>query len=219
MIKTDPIPVSSRAKALIFDCDGTLADTMPLHWEAWQTTFREYGYSCTREFMEPFMGVPAVTILETYNRVHGTNINPREFTAKKNKRAADMIGGAQPIIPVVSIVRRYHRRLPMAVASGGTRANVECTLATIGLTDMFVTVLTADDDVAPKPSPGIFLEAARRLKTTPQDCQVFEDGEPGLVAARLAGMIVTDVRPFLDQTGTTVSPNAHQPLNHRQRSD
>ena len=86
----------------------------------------------------------------------------------------------------------------MAVASGGTRENVMLTLRSIGLESCFAAVLTSDDDVAPKPDPEIFIEAARRMKVAPGACQVFEDGDAGLEAARKAGMFMTDVRAYID---------------------
>ena len=85
----------------------------------------------------------------------------------------------------------------MAVASGGTRENVMLTLESIGFADCFTAVLTSDDDVRPKPDPEILLEAARRMHVPPGACQVFEDGEAGFEAARRAGMVATDVRPYL----------------------
>jgi HAD superfamily hydrolase (TIGR01509 family) len=85
----------------------------------------------------------------------------------------------------------------MAVASGGTRDNVLLTLDVLGLADFFEAIITADDPVKPKPDPDIFLEAARRMQVEPIHCQVFEDGDAGLKAARMAGMVATDIRPFV----------------------
>jgi HAD superfamily hydrolase (TIGR01509 family) len=97
----------------------------------------------------------------------------------------------------VDVVRRYASLLPMAVASGGSRFNVELQLKTVGILQLFQAVITADDDVAPKPSPDIFLEAAKRIHVDPEQCQVFEDGDIGLDAAREAKMLATDIRLFL----------------------
>jgi len=94
-------------------------------------------------------------------------------------------------------VRRHHGKLPMAVVSGGRRDNVLLTLESLGLRRFFAVILTADDPIPPKPAPDLFLEAARRLEAAPGLCLVFEDGDMGLEAARLAGMRVTDVRRFL----------------------
>jgi beta-phosphoglucomutase-like phosphatase (HAD superfamily) len=191
------IHVPSQVRGLIFDCDGTLADTMPTHWKAWHETFAAYGKTCPQAFLERCMGIPSAEIVRRYNITYGENIDPLRFSMEKDRRSHEGLAHVGPIVPVVDVVRRYQGRLPMAVASGGIRMNVETALEAIGLQGYFETVLTADDDVPPKPSPAIFIEAARRLRVDPADCQVFEDGDPGLEAARKAGMIATDIRPFL----------------------
>jgi beta-phosphoglucomutase-like phosphatase (HAD superfamily) len=191
------IHIPPQVRGLIFDCDGTLADTMPTHWKAWHETFAAYGKTCPQAFLERCMGIPSAAIVRLYNETFGEEFDPLQFSAEKDRRSQEGLAHVGPIVPVVDVVRRYRGRLPMAVASGGIRKNVEMALGSIGLQGYFETILTADDDVPPKPSPAIFIEAARRLGVDPAECQVFEDGDPGLEAARKAGMIVTDIRPFL----------------------
>jgi beta-phosphoglucomutase-like phosphatase (HAD superfamily) len=191
------IHVPPQVRGLIFDCDGTLADTMPTHWKAWHETFAAYGKTCPQAFLEKCMGIPSVRIVSLYNAAYGEKLDPQRFSAEKDRRSQEGLAYVGPIVPVVDVVRRYRGRLPMAVASGGIRKNVDMALEAIGLQGYFETILTADDDVPPKPSPAIFIEAARRLGVDPADCQVFEDGDAGLEAARQAGMIATDIRPFL----------------------
>ena len=190
------ITVSPTIRGLIFDCDGTLADTMPIHMAAWCDTFRAYGYACPHEFLNEVKGMPAVKIVETYNRRFGTAIDAPQFAREKNQLAHQNLAQARPIPAVMAIVERFKGRLPMAVASGGTRKNVLLILETIGLGDAFITVIAGDDPIPSKPDPAIFLEAARRIEVAPERCQVFEDGDAGLKAARMAGMVATDVRPF-----------------------
>jgi HAD superfamily hydrolase (TIGR01509 family) len=189
--------VAKGVKGLIFDCDGTLADTMPIHIEAWAATFAARGISCPPDFIEHVKGMPAENIIAEFNRRYNHTIDTRSFAKEKNHRAQQQLGKAQPIQPVVDIVLQHLNILPMAVASGGTRGNVILTLDAIGLTHCFQTIITSDDSVAPKPDPQIFLEGARRLGVEPSLCQVFEDGNPGLEAARRAGMVATDVRKFI----------------------
>ena len=190
------IHIPPQVKGLIFDCDGTLADTMPTHWKAWHETLAAYGKTCPQAFLERCMGIPSVRIVSLYNAAYGEKLDPQRFSAEKDRRSHEGLAHVGPIVPVVDVVRRYHGRLPMAVASGGIRMNVDLALEAIGLQDYFETILTADDDVPPKPSPAIFMEAARRLGVEPVYCQVFEDGDAGLEAARKAGMIATDIRPY-----------------------
>ena len=191
------IRVLPGMEGLIFDCDGTLADTMPIHIKAWCETFADYGLQCPETFLHSVKGMPAKKIIERFNRLYGHQIDPVAFARQKNETAREKLHESLPIEPVAAIVRRYRDKLPMAVASGGTRENVLLTLSAVGFGDCFAAVLTSDDDIPPKPDPGIFVEAARRMNVAPAVCQVFEDGDAGLEAARRAGMAATDVRPYL----------------------
>ena len=191
------IPVVSDIEGLIFDCDGTLADTMPIHITAWCDSFAAHGVTCPEDFIQSVTGMPAEKIVAVFNQRYHHHIDALAFAAEKNRRARERLSEAVPIDPVVDIVRRYRGILPMAVASGGTRDNVHLTLDVLGLVDCFETIITADDPIRPKPDPDIFLEAARRMQVEPLLCQVFEDGDAGLEAARMAGMVATDIRPFV----------------------
>ncbi|NLF24561.1 MAG: HAD family phosphatase [Deltaproteobacteria bacterium] len=185
--------VDSSIKALIFDCDGTLADTMEVHHQAWKETLAHFGKECPQVELELCSGIPSTDLVKMLNQEFGWKLDPLHFCRKKEGRFRELAVIVRPIEPVVALARAYAGKLPMAVASGGTRENVEFTLEAIGLQGVFDAVITADDDVAPKPSPEIFLEAARRLGVSPQACLVFEDGVPGIQGARQAGMQVIDV--------------------------
>ncbi len=188
--------VPGEIRGLIFDCDGTLADTLPLHYVAWEETFAALGLPCPMEFLIQHNGKPTDLIVVLYNTVFGSSIDVERFTADKERRTYALLDRARPIESVAALARRYRGRLPMAVVSGSNRANVERTLRAIGMRELFPVVLTADDGLPPKPAPTLFLEAARRLEVEPRQCQVFEDADAGLEAARRAGMLATDVRPF-----------------------
>jgi len=194
---TISIPVENNTKALIFDCDGTLADTMGMHMEAWNEAFSKFGKTCPEAFLEPLKGMKERHIIELFNEKFEENVDCREFLIEKHNHFRSKLKDVKPIEPVVEIVRTYYEKLPLAVVSGGTRINVLLTLETIGLDGLFDVILTADDHVKPKPAPDILIEAAWQLKVDPGDCQVFEDGEIGLKAARAAGMMGTDIRPYL----------------------
>jgi HAD superfamily hydrolase (TIGR01509 family) len=191
------ITVFPETKGLIFDCDGTLADSMPLHIEAWCEAFAAVGENCPRELIISLQGMPAEKIVDAFNQKFNRNINARQVARDKNNRAREKLREAKPIVPVVNIVRNFRGKLPMAVVSGSTRENVSLIIDIIGLTNHFDAVITSDDHINPKPSPDIFLEAARRLNVDPRYCQVFEDGDVGLKAAHIAGMIATDVRLYI----------------------
>ena len=193
---TSVIVVPDGVRGLIFDCDGTLADTLPLHYAAWEETFAEQGLPCPMEFLIQHNGKPTYLIVALYNAAFDLSIDVERFTADKERRTYALLERAKPIAPVAMVVRRHAGRLPMAVVSGSNRANVERVLRAIDMHELFAAVLTADDGLPPKPAPALFLEAARRLGVEPHACQVFEDADSGLEAARRAGMLATDVRLF-----------------------
>lgn len=180
--------------ALIFDCDGTLADTMPGHFTAWVAALRAGGGDISEKQFYSLAGVTSAAIIDILNREHGYTLNVAETVEAKEKRYVETLHEVEEIKAVADIARTYRGKVPMAVASGGLRSVVHATLDTIGLRPLFDAIVTAEDVVYGKPAPDIFLEAAARLGVAPIDCIVYEDGDPGIVAARAAGMRVIDVR-------------------------
>jgi beta-phosphoglucomutase-like phosphatase (HAD superfamily) len=188
------IEIPPGTEGLLFDCDGTLADTMPLHYRAWHETLMDYGVDCPRAFIDRHAGVPTRLIVEHVNRDFGVSLDPVRISDEKEARFAKRLHESLPVEEVVATAKACAGRLPMGVVSGGTRDLVVPTLQAIGVLDLFEVIVTADDPVRPKPAPDVFLEGARRLGVEPTRCHVFEDGEPGIIAAHAAGMTVTDVR-------------------------
>ena len=187
--------VPDHIKGLIFDCDGTIADTMPLHYQAWVAALGEHGVEFPKAMFYEMAGIPTDRIIEILNERHGHNMPVADTARRKDAMFEEMIPQVVAITPVVDIVRQYHGKLPMAVASGGTLGLVTKTLDALGLTPFFQTLVTADDVKHGKPAPDIFLEAARRIGVYPELCCGFEDGELGLQAIRAAGMMAIDIRP------------------------
>jgi beta-phosphoglucomutase family hydrolase len=183
-------------KGLIFDCDGTIADTMPLHYKAWAAALREHGHDFPEALFYEMAGIPSVRIVELLNERHGYHMPPIETADRKERMYLDTIQHVRAIEPVVQIVNEYAGRLPMAVATGGTRAIACKTLEALNILQHFAALVTADDVAHGKPAPDIFLEAARRINVDPKLCCAFEDAELGLQSARAAGMLVIDVRPM-----------------------
>ncbi len=197
------IPVYEGVKGLIFDCDGTLADTMNIHVRSWEETMKRYGQDCPVDFLRPLNGMPAEEIVIRFNRTFGTDLDVQNVANAKNEMIYEGLKAAKPIVPVAKIARDLKGKLPMSVVSGGTRRNVLRTLEAIGMADFFGTVITADDGLKPKPHPQMFLEAADRMGVPPELCQVFEDGDSGIQAAGAAGMPFVDVRPWVDPQGVS----------------
>ena len=188
------IEVPVWIQGLIFDCDGTLVDSMPLHMKAWEHAITQAGGVWDYDFIFSKKGMQGKDILALYNETFGMNLDVEKTAHVKQQYFYKYCKEMKPIDSVVDVVYRYASRLPMAVASGGSRENVILSLELIGIKQFFTAIITADDDVPPKPSPAIFLEAARRINVPPEFCQVFEDGDIGLEAARAAGMVATDIR-------------------------
>jgi beta-phosphoglucomutase family hydrolase len=188
-------------KGLVFDCDGTVADTMPLHYKAWVTALGEHGVEFPEALFYELAGIPTPRIVEILNERHGHNMPAQETASYKDSLYEAMIPQVSVITPVVDIVRQYHGKLPMAVATGGSRGVVTKTLNALGLLHYFQTLVTADDVVNGKPAPDIFLEAARRIGVPPEHCCGFEDAELGLQSIRAAGMMAIDIRPMYQWAG------------------
>ena len=184
-------------RALIFDCDGTLADTMPLHWHAWQVVSQRHGIHFTEERFYALGGVPSRDILKMLREEQGLNYDHHEVSVEKEHAFLPFVPTVQGIEEVIAIARAHHGRLPMAVASGGKKRVVEQVLAHLGIRHWFAAVVTSEDVTRQKPEPDIFLEAARQLGVEPQFCRAYEDTDLGMDAIRAAGMTAVDVRAFV----------------------
>jgi len=191
-----PDDTTSSILGLIFDCDGTLADTMPLHFLAWRETLDQYKIDFSEDRFYSLGGQPTVTIVEQLAKEQGIDLSPPEVAQQKEDAFLKHLPEVKPIEPIVDIVRQHHGQLPMAVASGSHREVVKMVLEIIGLSDLFDDhrIVGAEDTKLHKPNPDVFLEAARRIEVTPERCRVYEDAELGIEAARRAGMECFDVR-------------------------
>lgn len=184
-------------RGLIFDCDGTLADTMPAHHRAWVAMLQPHGIPFPEDRFYAMGGMPTAQIIRVLAEGAGVAVHDVDAMVHAKERLfLQMLDAVQPIVPVVAIANAYRNVLPMAVASGGYRDVVGRTLDRLQLRAWFQAMVTAEDTQRHKPEPDVFLEAARRLAVPPAACAVFEDTELGLEAARRAGMLGLDVRPW-----------------------
>jgi len=181
-------------RGIIFDCDGTLADTMPLHWRAWQVISRRHGFALNEERFYSLGGVPSRDILKLLSAEQGIALDPLAVAREKEAEYLPLIAQVEPINTVVGTAREHYGRIPLAVASGGTRRVIEQVLEHLGIRQLFQAVVTTEDVVNQKPAPDIFLEAARRIGVPPQFCRAYEDTDLGMKAIRAAGMEAVDVR-------------------------
>jgi HAD superfamily hydrolase (TIGR01509 family) len=183
---------------VIFDCDGTLADTMPLHYRAWAETLALSGAAMSEALFYELGGVPTEEIVRILNARHGYQLSVRETAVDKEERYEALLPQAPAVRPVVALARSLCGQLPLAVASGGIRRLVDKTIAALDLTHCFQAIKTAEDVVHGKPAPDLFLAAAAALGVPPDRCLVYEDSDLGLEAARRAGMRWVDVRPLVE---------------------
>ncbi|HTN76391.1 MAG TPA: HAD-IA family hydrolase [Pirellulaceae bacterium] len=183
-------------QALIFDCDGTLTDSMPVHYLSWHATLSRHGIVFEEERFYALGGMPTDKIIAMLSSEQGIPLDHMEIAREKEDDFLKSLHLVVPIEPVVQVVREHHGKLKMAVASGGWRAVVRRQLELIGYLEHFDTIVAAEDTELHKPEPDVFLEAARRLNVPPQFCRVYEDSDLGIEAARRAGMEWVDVRQW-----------------------
>jgi HAD superfamily hydrolase (TIGR01509 family) len=175
-------------KAYLFDCDGTIADSMPLHYKAWKHILDQHECPFPEEQFYAWGGMPIREILDTLNRLNGLNMPIDELVTIKEEHYYNMLPELQPVHEVLEHIHEAHGRVPFAVVSGSTRESVLRSLGTLGLLDRFDTLVCAGDYTKSKPDPEPYLMAAERLGVAPGDCLVFEDTEMGVDSAKAAGM-------------------------------
>ncbi|MGA2247182.1 MAG: HAD-IA family hydrolase [Verrucomicrobiota bacterium] len=184
-------------KGLIFDCDGTLADTMPLHWRAWQMVTRRHDLYFPEDRFYALGGVPSRDILKLLALEQGRSLDHIAVAHEKESAYLPLMNEVEPIAAVVEIARANFGKIPMAVASGGTQAIITQVLEHLKIRPWFKAVVTNEMVKNQKPAPDIFLEAARRIGVEPKYCRAYEDTDLGLQAIRSAGMDAVDVRELL----------------------
>lgn len=189
----------STSLALIFDFDGTLVDTMPTHFRAWNNVLPSYGLSLSEERFYALGGWSTRRLAELLISESGRPFSVDELVCAKENEFERLATQVKPIEPILDIARRHRGQLPMAVATSGLRRIVLPMLEQLDIAGWFGAIVTADDVVNPKPAPDLFLEAARRLNVVPSACRVYEDTEAGLEAAARAGMEAIDVRPLINR--------------------
>jgi HAD superfamily hydrolase (TIGR01509 family) len=182
--------------ALLFDCDGTLADTMPAHYRAWLCVTEHHGLTFDEDRFYSMGGRPTGDIIATLAREAGLEIDIAAAAEMKEMAFLEQVECVAPIDPVIEVIYRCRGRVPMAVVTGGYRHVCRRILAQLGIADCFDLIVASEDTARHKPDPDPYLEAARQLGAVPARCVVWEDSDLGIEAARRAGMQWVDVRAF-----------------------
>lgn len=176
--------------------DGTLADTMPSHYEAWSVILQRYGLEMSEDRFYALGGWPTERVADLLISESGRTLDALQISVEKEALFAESLHLVRPIEHTTSVALKHRGSIPLAVATGATRDICELILKQLDIYDWFDAVVCADEVERHKPNPDVFLEAARRLGVEPQHCVVYEDTDPGLEAARRAGMAHIDVRTF-----------------------
>jgi HAD superfamily hydrolase (TIGR01509 family) len=182
-----PLPAGTF-RAYLFDCDGTIVDSMPLHYIAWKTALAEWSCTFDEGLFYSWGGKPVDEIISTLNAMQGLSMPVAVVSKRKEGLYYQLLPQLKAIPEVLEHIEAQHGRIPFAVVSGGHVSSVTRSLTTVNLLDRFETIVGAEDYVNSKPAPDAFLLAAERLGVEPRDCLVFEDTELGIEAATAAGM-------------------------------
>ncbi|MET8123855.1 HAD-IA family hydrolase [Micromonospora sp. NPDC005189] len=182
-----PLPPGEFA-AYLFDCDGTIVDSMPLHYLAWRRALNEWGCEFPEDLFYAWGGRPTADIVVTLNEQQGLAMPVATVVERRESYYQELLPQLAAVPEVLAHIHDAHRRVPFAVVSGSTRASVTASLDTLGLLDRFDVLVCADDYTRAKPDPEAFLLAAEHLGVPPGSCLVFEDTDLGIQAATAAGM-------------------------------
>jgi HAD superfamily hydrolase (TIGR01509 family) len=181
--------------AYLFDCDGTIVDSMPLHYIAWKNALAEWNCEFEEELFYAWGGIPIAEIVSLLNKKHGLNMSVEAVAARKEHLYFELLPQLKAVPEVVEHIDAQYGRIPFAVVSGSTRESVTASLGAVKLLSKFDTLVCAGDYKKSKPDPEAFLLAAANLGVTPGGCLVFEDTDMGIQAAAAAGMAWVKVPP------------------------
>src|SRR5271154_1352405 len=175
-------------KAYLFDCDGTIADSMPLHYIAWSKALAEQQCEFTEDLFYSWGGVSVAEVIQRLNKQQGLNMSVEEVSNRKESFYLENLPQLKAIPEVLEVIEANYGRIPFAVVSGSTRESVTASLATLNLLDRFDALVCAGEYEKGKPDPEAFVIAAAKLGVAPESCLVFEDADMGIQAAAAAGM-------------------------------
>lgn len=194
-----------KFSAYLFDCDGTVVDSMPLHYIAWTKALAEWNCPFDEQLFYTWGGMPPIEIAATLNQMQGLQMPVEAVAERKENLYYEQLPDLKPVPEVLEHIEAQYGRLPFAVVSGSSRESVVKSLTTVHLRDRFPVIVGSEDYTRSKPAPDAFLVAAARLGVSPGDCLVFEDTEIGIAGATAAGMASVRVPGPLERRAGTAT--------------
>jgi len=196
-------------RAYLFDCDGTVVDSMPLHYIAWKQALGEWGCTFDEDIFYAWGGKPGAEIVAALNQMQGLAMPAQAVAHRKENLYFDLLPELRPVPQVLEHIEAQKGRIPFAVVSGSTRESIIKSLTSVQLLDRFEILVGSEDYARSKPAPDAFLIAAERLGVAPKDCLVFEDTAMGIQGATSAGMVSVRVpSPSERRNGTAPTASA-----------
>jgi len=184
-----------KFEAYLFDCDGTIVDSMPLHYRAWKKALGEWGCEFSERLFYDWGGLPVAEVISTLNRQQGLQMPVEKVEHRKESLYYELLPQLQAVPEVLEQIEARQGQIPFGVVSGSRRESVVASLTVVNLLNRFQTLVCAGEYQKSKPDPEAFLMAAEHLQVKPEACLVFEDTEMGIQAARAGGMSWVKVPP------------------------
>jgi beta-phosphoglucomutase family hydrolase len=192
----ESVKANKKVEALIFDMDGTLVDTLPVHYEAWIKACSEYGIDFSMDYFRKLTGRPVTELSKDIVEKFNIPIHPKELAKRKEALVEGQFHRMKVFPFMLEILNSFHNKLPMAVGTGSRKEMANTILKTANIAGFFDNIVTSDDVNQFKPHPETFLKSAHHFGVQPENCLVFEDGQLGIEAAKAAGMMVVDVKAY-----------------------